>query len=96
MGRAGVGAGQRPAVGGLGGTGRAADDLWLMAHHETSGRPFLGPRPLGIGLADGLLAELMLSGCVFLDHHAAVAAAQTPPGDGLARHVWRQVAEETG
>jgi hypothetical protein len=46
-------AGGAAAGSGLGGTGRVADDLWLMAHHETSGRPFLGSRPLGIGVAGG-------------------------------------------
>ena len=43
--------------GGLGGTGLIADDLYLMAHHETSGRHVLQPRALGIGLAGGLLAD---------------------------------------
>ena len=43
----------------LAGTGRVADDLYLIAHHETSGRAYLPPRSAGIGLAGGLLAELM-------------------------------------
>lgn len=43
----------------LGGTGRVADDLYLIAHHEISGRAYLSPRPAGIGLAGGLLAELL-------------------------------------
>lgn len=29
---------------GLGGTGRLADDLYLLAHHETTGKPHLQPR----------------------------------------------------
>ncbi len=99
MGRAQAGAGQRPNAGRLGGTGRVADDLYLMAHHETSGKPFLGPRPLGIGLAGGLLAELMLRGCVFVgfDRALAVRAAQPPADmDVLPRHVRDQVAIESG
>ena len=52
--------------GGLGGTGLVADDLYLMAHHEISGRPLLQPRPLGMGLAGALLAELMLGGSIVL------------------------------
>lgn len=48
-----------PAESRLGGTGRFADDLWLLAHHERSGRPYLHKRPMGLGLAAGLLAELM-------------------------------------
>jgi hypothetical protein len=43
----------------LSGTGRVADDLWLLAHHEVTGRPLLHGRPLGLGLAAGLLTELM-------------------------------------
>jgi hypothetical protein len=50
--------------GGLGGTGRVADDLYLMAHHETSGKALIQPRAPGIGLAGGLLAELMLAGSI--------------------------------
>ena len=45
----------------LSGTGRVADDLWLLAHHERSGKALLDKRPLGLGLAAGLLAELMLT-----------------------------------
>src|ERR1017187_8153215 len=71
--------------GGPGGTGRVADDLWLMAHHETIGRPFLQPRPLGIGLAGALLAELMLGGHVVVGSDSTVAAGPTGPGDDLAR-----------
>jgi outer membrane murein-binding lipoprotein Lpp len=82
--------------GGLGGTGLVADDLYLMAHHETSGRPFLQPRPLGIGLAGALLAELMIGGCVFTGDDGAVAAGRTWPGDALARQVRDQVAAESG
>jgi hypothetical protein len=41
------------------GTGRVADDLYLIAHHESSGRPYLSSRSAGIGLAGGLLGELM-------------------------------------
>jgi hypothetical protein len=62
-----------------------------MAHHESSGRPFLGPRPLGIGLAGGLLAELMLSGCVFVGFDRALVASRTRPDDSLAHQVRDQV-----
>jgi len=45
---------------GLSGIGQVADDLYLMAHHEVTGKPFVQPRALGAGLAGALLAELML------------------------------------
>lgn len=51
---------------GLGGTGQLADDLYLVAHHEITGKPYLQPRSLGVGLAGGLLGELMLSGSIRL------------------------------
>jgi hypothetical protein len=82
--------------GGLGGTGLVADDLYLMSHHEISGRPFLQPRPLGIGLAGALLAELMLGGCIFTADDGAVTVGRTWPGDDLARQVRDQVAAESG
>lgn len=46
----------------LRGTGRVADDLWLMAHDDRTGRALLRPRLLGLGLAGGLLADLFLGG----------------------------------
>jgi Golgi phosphoprotein 3 (GPP34) len=74
-------------VAGLSGTGRVADDLYLAAHHETSGRPHLQSRAAGLGLAGGLLAELMLAGCVRLPGGRVVITAGRPPGDELASHV---------
>jgi hypothetical protein len=52
----------RPVPGpapGLQGTGQIADDLYLIAHHEVTGKPYLPPRALGAALAGGLLAELV-------------------------------------
>jgi hypothetical protein len=48
----------------LEGTGRAGDDLWLLAHDDVTGKPVIQPRPLGLGLAGALLAELVLAGAV--------------------------------
>jgi len=79
---------------GLGGTGLVADDLYLMAHHEVSGRPLLQPRALGIGLAGGLLAELMLAGAISWRGDGTVAAGPVLPADALARRVRDQIAGE--
>jgi hypothetical protein len=47
----------------LSGTGRLADDLYLLAHHEVTGQPHCS-RAIGLGLAGALLAELVLSGTI--------------------------------
>jgi hypothetical protein len=81
---------------GLNGTGRLADDLYLLAHHEVTGKPRLQPRAAGLGLAGGLLAELMLSGSIGLRAGHVVVAGRCPLEDELARAVLRLVADEPG
>lgn len=71
----------------LSGTGRLADDLYLLAHHEISGKLHLQPRAAGLGLAGALLAELTLSGNIYLQADRIMVADRSPPGDGLARSV---------
>ena len=80
---------------GLGGTGRVADDLYLLAHHDVTGKPLLQPRSLSIGLAGALLAELMLGGSLSVSREGAVTAHRTWPADDLARHVRDQIAAES-
>jgi hypothetical protein len=79
---------------GLSGTGLVADDLYLMAHHEVSGKPFVQPRALGTGLAGGLLAELMLGGSVVVWHDGVLVPGHIAPRDGLAHTVLGQIAGE--
>ncbi len=71
----------------LSGTGRLADDLYLLAHHEITGKPHLQPRAAGLGLAGALLAELTLSGKIYFQADQIVVADRSPPEDGLARSV---------
>jgi len=87
-------AGRSTMRAGLSGTGRVADDLYLMAHHELTGRPFVQPRALGTGLAGGLLAELMLGASIGLGPDGAVLSSRTWPADELARQVRDQIAAE--
>ncbi len=93
---------QAPA-GSLTGTGRIADDLYLMAHDENTGRPLIGPRLLGTGLAAALLAELMLAGGLVLHDGGAggltlngeiVMVCRAGIADDLATHVHQVVAAE--
>jgi len=81
-------------VAALSGTGRLADDLYLMAHHEVSGKPHLAPRAVGLGLAGALLAELILAGSIRLSPGGVVVAGRTPPEDVLARSVLGLVLSE--
>jgi hypothetical protein len=78
----------------LTGTGLVADDLYLMAHHEVSGRPFLHRRAIGIGLAGALLAELVLAGKIRLWPGGIVAASRFPPSDELGQAVLGLVLSE--
>ncbi len=71
----------------LTGTGRLADDVYLLAHHEVSGRPYLQPRAIGLGLAGGLLAELVLAGAIRVASDGLAATGRVRPGDGLVRAV---------
>lgn len=45
---------------------RLADDLWLAAHDSVNGKPQIGDWPLGVGLATGLIAELIHGGLLEL------------------------------
>jgi len=63
----------------------------LLAHSDVTGKPLLQPRPLSIGLAGGLLAELALGGSIGAWHGGAVVAHRAWPGDGLARRVRDQM-----
>jgi hypothetical protein len=82
------------AAGGLGGTGLVADDLYLLAHDERTGRASIGPRPLGIGLAGALLADLMLGGSIGIGRDGSVTAHRSWPADDFGRRVRDQIAAE--
>jgi Golgi phosphoprotein 3 GPP34 len=74
-------------VAGLNGTGRLADDLYLLGRSDISGKPFLQPRATGIGLAGALLAELVLSDHIQVGPDGIAVVCFVPPADDLARHV---------
>jgi len=78
----------------LSGTGRLADDLYLMAHHDVTGRPYLQPRATGIGLAGALLAELAMAGLLDVTPQEVTAISPVPPDDRLLAETLGQVAGE--
>jgi Golgi phosphoprotein 3 (GPP34) len=72
----------------LTGTGRIADDLYLLAHDDTTGKPFLQSRALGIGLAGALLAEQMFAGAIWIHSgQIQIRLHQELPDDDLGRSV---------
>lgn len=80
----------------LSGTGLLADDLYLMAHNETTGKPYLQPRALGLGLAAGLLAELVLAEQITIRRQANVAViSRAASSDPLAHDVLTFIRSES-
>jgi hypothetical protein len=86
-----------PLDAGLAGTGLVADDLYLLAHDDRTGRPLLPPRPLGTGLAGALLAELMLARCIGLRPDTAVVIGRDVARTAVTGHVLlKLIADEPG
>ena len=79
----------------LSGTGLVADDLYLLAHDDRTGKPLLPPRPLGTGLAAALLAELMLACWLGLRSDTAVVTGEDVPPAAVTGHVLlKQITDE--
>lgn len=78
----------------LTGTGRLADDLYLMAHHDVTGRPYLQPRATGIGLAGALLAELAAASQIDVTPQEVNVISSAWPSDPLLRRVLGLIAHE--
>ena len=78
----------------LTGTGLLADDLFLMAHNDRTGRPLLQPRAAGLGLAGALLAELTLLGNVQLSPGGITVLDLSAPAEELALRVLRLLLAE--
>lgn len=61
-----------------------ADEFYLLAHHDTTGRPLLPERVAGLGVAAGLLGELLLGGHVSVHDGTVLCAESVQPSDPLA------------
>jgi hypothetical protein len=71
-----------------------ADDFWLAAHDSVKGRSLVGDWPLGVGLAAGLLAELILCGYVDLRQGELFREMDELPNDPALRPLLVTMAEE--
>jgi hypothetical protein len=64
-----------------------ADHYFLIAHEDRSGRSRLHPRATGLGLAAGLIGELVMSGRVRVVEGELHIVNAEPPRDALAHGV---------
>jgi hypothetical protein len=68
--------------------------LWLLAHDDRTGRPLLHPRAAGLGLAGGLLGELLLDGAIGAEPALVTVTRAGPPSDDLVCRVAGMIAAE--
>ncbi|WDZ82135.1 GOLPH3/VPS74 family protein [Micromonospora cathayae] len=68
-----------------------ADEFFLIAHDDSRGRPRLNPTATGLGLAAGLLGELILTGRITVAGGRVSVLDRRPPGDALAGTVLAQL-----
>jgi hypothetical protein len=67
--------------------GVLADQYFLIAHEDRTGRSRLHPRATGLGLAAALIGELMLDGHLELIDGDLFIANRQPPGDALSHDI---------
>ncbi|GLY01304.1 MULTISPECIES: GPP34 family phosphoprotein [Actinoplanes] len=60
-----------------------ADQYYLIAHEDRTGRSRLHPRATGLGLAAALLGELVLEGRIGVSDGELIILDQRPPRDAL-------------
>jgi hypothetical protein len=71
-----------------------ASDYYLIAHSDTTGRPRLHPRAVGLGLAAGLLGELIVCERISMINGVLTVWDGRQPEDALARTVLEQIIQE--
>lgn len=64
-----------------------ADQYFLIAHEDRTGRSRLHPRATGLGLAAALIGELVLEGRVGIADGDLVILDRHPPADALAHDI---------
>ncbi|MFI6266433.1 GPP34 family phosphoprotein [Micromonospora sp. NPDC051006] len=71
-----------------------ADEFFLIAHNDSRGKAKLHPAANGLGLAAGLLGELLLYGHVMVADGLVTVLDRRPPADALAHTVLDQLVGE--
>jgi hypothetical protein len=71
-----------------------ADEFWLLAHDDVTGRPRLSSRVLGLGLAGALIGELVDTRNVVIQQGVVHLVNRTPPPDALTHTVLDQIDAE--
>ena len=61
-----------------------ADQFYLIAHEDRTGRSRLHPRATGLGLAAGLVGELLLLDRVRVNGGEVTVMSPDPPGDAVS------------
>ncbi|QGN49499.1 GOLPH3/VPS74 family protein [Micromonospora sp. WMMD558] len=72
-----------------------ADEFFLIAHNDIRGKAKLHPTATGLGLAGGLLGELVLHGHVTVSAGLLSIVNRRPPADALAHTVLDQLVGES-
>lgn len=72
-----------------------ADEFFLIAHNDSRGKAKLHPSATGLGLAAGLLAELILFGQITVSGGLVTVLDRRPPADALAHTVLDQLIGES-
>lgn len=67
--------------------GVLADQYYLIAHEDRTGRSRLHPRATGLGLAAALIGELILDGRVGIADGDLIILDRHPPADALAHDI---------
>ena len=73
---------------------RIADDLFLIALDDRTGRFRLEAGALGLGLGGAILAELLLAGCIAVSTERVSVRPRTSPPDSLTHAIVELLAAE--
>jgi hypothetical protein len=71
-----------------------ADSLYLICFDEHTGQPVVAPRVASLGLAGGLLSELILGGHLVVRNDLLYAYADACVADRLLSQVWHTLARQ--